>query len=221
MMALKMKDLIAKSGESKSTILYYIKEGLLPQPQKPKPNVHLYDEVCIDIIKFIKYLQHNFSYSISEIKHIFENNNFKFDSSFDSMVSSLEFISGSKGLKQISTKELLELTQITQAILDEYIQKGYIFKRGDYFSTKEVEIILLIESAKSKGLDMKLFDEYVKCATSLAKLENQLFENMLDSQEDSSESLYELIFDIVLKLKPYIFNSHTVQTHHNNIKERV
>jgi len=56
MMALKMKDLIAKSGESKSTILYYIKEGLLPQPQKPKPNVHLYDEVCIDIIKFIKYL---------------------------------------------------------------------------------------------------------------------------------------------------------------------
>ena len=219
-MALKMKDLIAKSGESKSTILYYIKEGLLPQPQKPKPNVHLYDEVCIDIIKFIKYLQHNFSYSIAEIKHIFDNNNFKFDSSFDSMVSSLEFISGGKDINLISTKELLNQAQIQESTLDEYLQKGYIFKRGDSFSIKELEIVSLIEFAKNKGLDMKLFDEYVKCATSLAKLENQLFEKMLDSQEDSSESLYELIFDIVLKLKPYIFNSHTVQTHHNNIKER-
>ena len=63
-MALKMKELMALSDESKSTILYYIKEGLLPEPSKPKPNVHLYDESCVQILKFIKYLQHNFSYSI-------------------------------------------------------------------------------------------------------------------------------------------------------------
>jgi len=50
-MALKMKELIAQSGESKSTILYYVKEGLLPQPSKPKPNVHLYDESSVEILR--------------------------------------------------------------------------------------------------------------------------------------------------------------------------
>jgi DNA-binding transcriptional MerR regulator len=221
MMPLKMKELVELTQESKSTILYYLKEGLLPQPQKPKPNVHLYDEVCIDIIKFIKYLQHNFSYSISEIKHIFENNNFSFDGGFDSMVSSLELINGGKEISLISYETLLQQTQISKKMLDEYIQKGYIYKRGDGFSTKEIEIILLLQQAKNRGLDMKLFDEYVKCAKTLAKLENKLFENMLDNQEKNSESQYELIFDIVLKLKPYIFNIHTIQTHHDIIKERV
>ena len=84
-MLLKMKDLMSQSDESKSTILYYIKEGLLPEPSKPKTNVHLYDPSCIQILKFIKYLQHNFSYSIAEIKNIFQNNHFDFDGSFDMM----------------------------------------------------------------------------------------------------------------------------------------
>ena len=79
-MILKMKDLIALTNETKSTILYYIKEGLLPTPKKPKPNVHLYHENSVQIIKFIKYLQHNYSYSISDIKSIFKDfifSNFK------------------------------------------------------------------------------------------------------------------------------------------------
>ena len=75
-MQLKMKDLMLQTSESKSTILYYVKEGLLPEPSKPKPNVHLYDQSCIQIIKFIKYLQHNFSYSIAEIQTIFQDNHF-------------------------------------------------------------------------------------------------------------------------------------------------
>ena len=52
-MALKMKELMLATGESKSTILYYVKEGLLPQPQKPKPNVHLYDESAVEILRLI------------------------------------------------------------------------------------------------------------------------------------------------------------------------
>ena len=95
-MAYKMKELMALSDESKSTILFYIKEGLLPEPQKPKPNVHLYDESCVQILKFIKYLQHNFSYSISEIQNIFKDNNFDLDGSFEMMVRSLELISGGR-----------------------------------------------------------------------------------------------------------------------------
>ena len=67
-----------QTGESKSTILFYVKEGLLPEPEKPKPNLHLYDERCVNIVKFIKYLQSQFSYSIAQIQTIFQENEFNF-----------------------------------------------------------------------------------------------------------------------------------------------
>jgi len=54
---LKMNDLSKLTNTPKSTILYYIKEGLLPEPFKDKPNFHLYDEGNIQLIEFIKYLQ--------------------------------------------------------------------------------------------------------------------------------------------------------------------
>ncbi|HFU77877.1 MAG TPA: MerR family transcriptional regulator, partial [Epsilonproteobacteria bacterium] len=113
-MAYKMKELMALSDESKSTILFYIKEGLLPEPQKPKPNVHLYDESCVQILKFIKYLQHSFSYSISEIKTIFKDNNFDLDGSFEMMVRSLEVISGGRDNQWYSKKEFLALLSMDE-----------------------------------------------------------------------------------------------------------
>ena len=42
---LKMNELVKRSNTPKSTILYYLKEGLLPEPMKDKPNFHLYDEI--------------------------------------------------------------------------------------------------------------------------------------------------------------------------------
>ena len=95
-MPLKMKELMQETGESKSTLLYYVKEGLLPQPQKPKPNVHLYHDNSVKIVKFIKYLQEHFSYSIAQIKEIFASNNFNFDDSFEMIIASLELLSSGK-----------------------------------------------------------------------------------------------------------------------------
>ena len=68
---LKMNDLVKFSQTPKSTILYYVKEGLLPEPVKDKPNFHLYDERCVALLAFIKYLQTNFNASISQIKDLF------------------------------------------------------------------------------------------------------------------------------------------------------
>lgn len=79
-MSIKMSTLTKESGFSKSTILYYIKEGLLPKPKKPKPNLHLYSDNSIKILEFIKYLQEHFHYSIAEIKSIIEDNKIDFSS---------------------------------------------------------------------------------------------------------------------------------------------
>jgi len=218
-MAYKMKELMALSDESKSTILFYIKEGLLPEPQKPKPNVHLYDESCVQILKFIKYLQHNFSYSISEIKNIFQDNNFDFDGSFEMMVRSLELISGGRDNQWYTQKEFLSLLNMDEKKLKEYQEKGYLFERAKGFSSKEVEIAEILERAASLGLDCSLLDAYVADAKVLAKKENDVGSKLLKDNNQSHDARYELLFDLVLTLKPYIFNMHTVETHKNIIQK--
>lgn len=220
-MAFKMKELMALSDESKSTILYYVKEGLLPEPSKPKPNVHLYDESCVQILKFIKYLQHNFSYSIAEIQTIFKDNQFDFDGSFEMMVRSLELISGGRDNQWYSQSEFLKLVNIDEKTLKGYQKQGYLFERAQGFSTKEIEIAEILERAKSLGLDFSLLDAYVEDAKVLAQKENEVGSQLLEDSTKSHNARYELLFDLVLKLKPYIYNMHTVREHHKNISKDV
>jgi len=216
-MAYKMKELMALSDESKSTILYYIKEGLLPEPSKPKPNVHLYDESCVQILKFIKYLQHNFSYSIAEIQSIFKDNTFDLDGSFEMMVRSLELISGGRDNKWYTKKEFLVLLSMSENKLKEYQHKGYLFERAKGFSTKEIEIAEILERAESLGLDWSLLDAYVSDAKILAQKENSVGAELLKDDAQTHNARYELLFDLILTLKPYILNMHTVQAHQKNI----
>ncbi len=220
-MALKMRELITKSGESKSTILYYIKEGLLPEPLKPKPNVHLYDESCVEILKFIKYLQQNFNYSISDIKTIFKNNRFDFDSSFEAIINSLKMISGGRDIVWYDEQSFLEITNIDKATLDGYIKEGYIFRHKNGFSKKEVEIVEILQKAKLLGLDFSLLQSYVECAKKLAKKENEVGSKLLEDESDTHNKRYALLFELILTLKPYLFNMHTIQAHHNSIKKDI
>jgi len=214
-----MKDLSTLTNESKSTILYYIKEGLLPEPLKPKPNMHLYDENCVQILKFIKYLQHNFSYSISEIKSIFKENHFDFDGSFEMMVRSLELISGGKENKYYSKESFLKLVGIDEKTLKSYQKHGYLFERAKGFSSKEIEVAEILVRARSLDLDFTLLDAYVENAKILAKKENEIGAVLIKEGEAHHNEHYELLFDLILKLKPYIFNMHTVEEHKTNIKK--
>lgn len=218
-MALKMKELMAQSGESKSTILFYVKEGLLPEPVKPKPNVHHYDASSVQILKFIKYLQHNFSYTIAEIKSIFQDNHFDFDGSFEMMVRSLELISGGRDNVWYSKNDFLTLLGIEEKTLKEYQQKGYLFERAKGFSSKEIEVAEILERANEMGLDCALLDSYVSSAKKLAQKENEVGGKLLACDAQTHNARYELLFDLVLTLKPYIFNMHTVQTHQNHIQK--
>ena len=218
-MALKMKELMLQSGESKSTILYYVKEGLLPQPQKPKPNVHLYDESAVEILRFIKYLQHNFSYSISEIKAIFAQNNFRDAKSFGMMVNALELIAGDKENRWYSREDFLEITSLSDVELDAYLSRGLLFERAQGFSGKEVEVAAILKRAADLGLDETLLDHYVQSARALAKEEFSAGAKMMKADPQRHVEHYELFFDMILTLKPYLCDMHTVAEYQTQYKE--
>ncbi len=65
---LKMKDLEAQTGVSREAIHFYLREGLLPEPERPKHNVAFYSAEHVARIRAIKRLQQERSLSLGAIK---------------------------------------------------------------------------------------------------------------------------------------------------------
>ncbi len=219
-MSLKMKNLIELTGESKSTILFYVKEGLLPQPSKPKPNLHLYDESCVNIIKFIKYLQHQFSYSIAQIKTVFSENSFDFSDNFSMMLKSLQMMSGSVDGIWYNEEDFLELSGLSLKDLQHYLDAGLLFPQERGYSNQELKIVNILQNAERLGLDQELFEHYVISASALARIEYQLGAKMLESDPQRNNEQYELLFDAILTLKPYLFNMNTIEEHKKQMEKK-
>ena len=67
---MKMKELERVTGIGRETIRYYIREGLLPAPERPKRNVALYGDVHVSRLKLIRRLQSERHLPLSLIKTI-------------------------------------------------------------------------------------------------------------------------------------------------------
>jgi DNA-binding transcriptional MerR regulator len=71
---LKMKDLERATGVGRESIRFYIREGLLPEPERPGRNVAWYDESFVERIRLIKELQHERYLPLQVIKAIMAGN---------------------------------------------------------------------------------------------------------------------------------------------------
>jgi DNA-binding transcriptional MerR regulator len=68
--ALKIRELVERTGVSKETVHFYIREGLLPKPRKRGRNIADYGESYVERIRMIKELQDNYFLPLSLIKNI-------------------------------------------------------------------------------------------------------------------------------------------------------
>jgi DNA-binding transcriptional MerR regulator len=69
-MELKIGEIARKSGVPPSTIRYYVRQGLLPEPNKVNKSMAYYDEGCIEKIKAIRHLQETRYFPLSVIRNI-------------------------------------------------------------------------------------------------------------------------------------------------------
>jgi len=72
---LKMNELAAATGVPKSTILYYLAQGLLPKPRKTSPNMAYYEPSSVERIRLIQQMQERQRLSLSEIKQCLDDEN--------------------------------------------------------------------------------------------------------------------------------------------------
>lgn len=69
---MKMAELEKRTGVSRETIRVYIRSGLLPEPERPKPTVAHYNEDHVQAIATIRQLQQQYRMTLGQIANILQ-----------------------------------------------------------------------------------------------------------------------------------------------------
>lgn len=218
-MALKMAELVRETGVPKSTILYYLKEGLLPPPEKPKPNVHYYRDETVELVRQVKYLQSELGWSIETIKEFMREHEGDFNDPA-TVAAILERLTGGSGQKCYDKAAYLEATGLTGEEFDLLMGKGVIVPLGDHgFDEKDVEMGRLMKMVKRGHPrpaeceeEMTLFEMYADCAKKLAEREIAERKQILEETPAEFRSqVNRLLYEIPMTLKPYILQRYTIR----------
>lgn len=208
---LKMSELVEKTGVNKSTLLFYLKEGLLPEPMKLKPNVYRYHPKTIEVVNYIKYMQNTLGCPIAEIKEHCAAHDIGGDSS---MLAALEQMSGVKaGSAAYDREGMLKAAALNDAQLGKLEEAGLIVPiREGLYGERDAEIALLVGELERFGSMERYWSAMVRAARELAALEMSESDRMYAGLSDEEHArLHRLQMEVVLKLKPYVFNRHTMR----------
>jgi DNA-binding transcriptional MerR regulator len=145
---MKISELVKKTGVSKETIHYYIREGLLRKPRKTGRNVAQYSDEYVEQIQTIKALQDNHYLPLSVIRKILKRNRKASPSekaSFSIITEHFRPIDRLLGAKDIEGNEaFLEATGLGEKWLQRLIDWGIITPKtgGDTISYSSLDITL-------------------------------------------------------------------------------
>ena len=223
-MEFKISELVAKTDVPKSTILYYIREGLLPEAKKLKSNVHRYNKEHVELIKYIKYMKQEMGSSNEQIKTALEHKNQSFSSSFSMLAPLMQTLSAiPTGAKHYTKKEFIEHYDIDIKLLDKLLNDGILVPiNSDDFTEKEASIVRLIEDFRDIGIEYSLIKTYVHHAKILAELEHDIQNQLCSIRSDENFStLWKIMFETLFNAKEYLFSRYTHKVLFKALKEEI
>ncbi len=222
-MEYKISEVVAKTNVPKSTILYYIKEGLLPEAKKVKPNVHKYSNEHIELIKYIKYMQESMGSSIEEIKQALKKKNDSFSGSYTMLAPLMNTLSGDSGLEHYTKEEFIETFDIDEALLQKLINDEIVLPINENdFTKKDASLVTLVERFLEVGVEYKILTAYVHHAKELSRLEKEMQESLCSvKNEQNFTTLWKIMFETLFTAKEYIFNRFTYKVLVEALKEEI
>ncbi|WP_373001838.1 MerR family transcriptional regulator [Sulfurimonas sp.] len=223
-MEYKISELVAHTDVPKSTILYYIREGLLPEAKKLKSNVHRYNEEHIELIKYIKYMKQEMGSSNEQIKTALQHKNQSLSSSFSMLAPLMQTLSDiPAGTKHYTKEEFLEHYGFEGALLDQLLEEGILMPlSSDDFTDKEASIIRLVEKFQEVGIECSIIKQYVHHAKALSELERQIQGQLCSVRSDENFStLWKIMLDTLFNAKKYIFSRYTHKVLFQALKDEI
>lgn len=224
MLEYKISELVAKTNIPKSTILYYIREGLLPEAKKIKSNVHRYSEEHIELIHYIKYMKEESGSSNEQIKFALQNQDQSFSSSATMLQPLMNTLSAIPSeARHFTKKEFIEHFDVDTTLLEELLNDGIVLPvhENDY-TDREASIMKLVIFFKKVGVDHSILKAYVHHAKALSELEYQMQTQLCDVRTDKNFSmLWKIMFESLFNAKTYLFNRNTYQVLLNAVKNEI
>ncbi|MDQ7085771.1 MAG: MerR family transcriptional regulator [Sulfurovum sp.] len=223
-MEYKISELVAKTNVPKSTILYYIKEGLLPQAHKIKSNVHRYSNEHIELIGYITYMKEHFRTTNEQLKDILQNKNKSFSTS-SSMITPLMNTLSAITLESChyTKEEFIREFNVDKELLEKLLNDEILMPINDnYFTEKEVSIMKLVGYYNEVGIEYDILKLYVFHAKALSLIEHQIQTKLCDVRSDENFSvLWKILFGTLFNAKEYIFNRQTYKAFFSTLKSEI
>lgn len=223
-MEYKMSEVVARTNVPKSTILYYIREGLLPEAKKLKSNVHRYSDEHIELIRYIKYMQEEIGSTNEQIKFALQNKNQSLSSSFSMIEPLMNTLSSiPMGAVHYTKEKFLKHYNIDSKLLEQLLEDGVLMPiNDDDFTEKEASIVKLVLSFDEVGVDYAIIKEYVKHAKALSELESKMQMQLCSVRSDENFSmLWKIMFESLFNAKEYLFNRYTYKVLLKSLKDEI
>ncbi len=202
---LKMKELVNASGAPKSTILLYVKQGLLPKPVKTSPNMAYYDPICINRIAFIKQVQSTHRLPLAAIKGLIRE--LEKGQNVDLMLELQTKVFGS-GQKKISSNAFCKATGLNKKKLDQFCHLGLIIPlENNMFDEHDKTIGKLLKQSLNLKMNPGDLSFYPDIAKQLVKKELKLREyHTKDLTFDENASLTLELTNMARSIRSYVMD---------------
>ncbi len=176
-----MKELAARAGVSREAIHFYLREGLLPEPERPKRNVAYYSEEHVVRLQVIKRLQEEHNLSLREIKQRLADADFQALTPGDDLAAFeylfLSLINGDLPSGDRSLADVAADTGLGKAEIADLAERGVVRLRRGRLDFRDVGILrswARMRQAgytKEAGYDNAYLSRYEAITRELAELE--------------------------------------------------
>lgn len=199
---LRMADLVEATGVPKSTILYYVAEGLLPEPERPKPNVAYYDPICIDLISYIRGAQRIHRYPLSlirtNIKHILEG------ASGERILQLGQRLLG-EPTELFDLQEVTEQTGGTSEDVGRYVELGLVWPTEDgKFDEYDVRMVELLTRAEQVGIPADAFVDVAEAVRGVEEAAAKIVSNYVPTPLGTEQA--SVLVDVLGRMQPYLIH---------------
>ena len=158
---LRMKELVEKTGVPKSTILHYLNQGLLPEPQKTSPNMAYYDPACVGRIQYIQHLQRRHRLSLSEIKQVLAKKEQDLDFSIFNELDTIIF-GQIQDSRLLNASDFCATTGLSRQQLKELLEAKLLLPlQQDLFDPQDIGMGKMYATVSALGLGSEEMTEYV------------------------------------------------------------
>lgn len=180
-MEFKIGEIAKKSGVPPSTIRYYVRQGLLPEPTKVNKSMAYYDEGCIEKIQAIRHLQEKKYFPLSVIKNILRRMDEGLGLEEAEAIEDAVFGTGADvQAALVDKKEFLSLTGLSEDELGEALKSGLLMpyfqeKSETFYNQEDVRFARdVLKRIMAFGQDIRDLEFYVDLGGQIVEQEISL-----------------------------------------------